>query len=953
MAPPIAVSQMQAPTPGPPPPPPPPPLTPSANTTVSPTTTYDVLTESANKIFGIENFGNTCYCNSVLQCLYFSKAFREHVIAFSNDPTAPHKRRTTVPGLKPHPFTVDPTSASISTSTGQNPTAGQNAAVSLATPVAIAYANAQAQQEARQRAQAANNGNATNSDHDSKKNQSSIGRRLSIFGSSKAGDKSGTKNALESNNASNSAINPTSPNLNNANGFANGAANHANGSAPSNGINNPTESSAFLHVDGSEMTEEEKSDTFHLPNNTATLPNSVAFDTNSPTTYSNSRLLYPALRTITLGIRQAGQNIPVVGHNDDRFATPEVRKRAALMKGPIVNVDLSYSGEYQMKESLFTSLKDIFECMAEVSSQIGVVSPAKLIQVLKRENELFRTSMHQDAHEFLNFLLNEVIDCIDRQNRIMGTVKGEAESNGTVNGVSHGPLSVANTPTSNARWVHDLFEGLLTSETKCLTCETVSRRDEQFLDLSIDIERNTSVTSCLRQFSASEMLCERNKFNCDNCGGFHEAQKRMKIKKLPKILALHLKRFKYTEDLQRNVKLFHRVVYPRYLRLFNTTDDAQDSEKLYELYAVVVHIGGGPYHGHYVSVVKTENAGWLLFDDEMVDAVDPNYVFNFFGDNKSLATAYVLFYQEVSQEQYEHDNLYSNLNILRQFPTHPVGTSPPTPGVAVHTTAPTPVAQPAQQGPAVSSAASVAPAPSSGPHTPGASVVSPKPIAASTMTTLYGQVEALEKSADTDEVQPPSQPIPVPQLQLPQQHTTASGSGESNPASRSASPSRRKSAFFSLPKRSVSQQGLAHAAEAPPPVPPVPLVSLKPSTSPARNAEAVHHPHGAPAVPQAPRSPQLPPPPPPPRERSPLHPTVSPPAPAQAPPEKLSKSVSHGYGLSRFKSTRRTASQSIPKDAIPSERYSTEGGAPETVAEATPAASKRKSRHLSFGFKKH
>lgn len=41
--------------------------------------------------------------------------------------------------------------------------------------------------------------------------------------------------------------------------------------------------------------------------------------------------------------------------------------------------------------------------MAEVNSQIGIVSPAKLIQVLKRENELFRTSMHQDAHEFLNF----------------------------------------------------------------------------------------------------------------------------------------------------------------------------------------------------------------------------------------------------------------------------------------------------------------------------------------------------------------------------------------------------------------------------------------------------------------------------------------------------------------------------------------------------------------------
>ena len=146
------------------------------------------------------------------------------------------------------------------------------------------------------------------------------------------------------------------------------------------------------------------------------------------------------------------------------------------------------------------------------------------------------------------------------------------------------------------------------------------------------------------------MLCERNKFHCDNCGGLQEAEKRMKIKRLPKILALHLKRFKYTEDLQRLQKLFHRVVYPFYLRLFNTTDEAEDPDRLYELYAVVVHIGGGPYHGHYVSIIKTQDRGWLLFDDEMVEPVDKAYVRNFFGGEGVLACAYVLFYQETTEE---------------------------------------------------------------------------------------------------------------------------------------------------------------------------------------------------------------------------------------------------------------------------------------------------------------
>lgn len=93
-----------------------------------------------------------------------------------------------------------------------------------------------------------------------------------------------------------------------------------------------------------------------------------------------------------------------------------------------------------------------------------------------------------------------------------------------------GPTTASTTTTHPPPFqptvVHRLFEGVLTSETRCLTCETVSSRDESFLDLSIDIEQNSSVTACLRQFSASEMLCQKNKFFCDSCCDLQEAEKR-------------------------------------------------------------------------------------------------------------------------------------------------------------------------------------------------------------------------------------------------------------------------------------------------------------------------------------------------------------------------------------------------------------------------------------------
>lgn len=348
---------------------------------------------------------------------------------------------------------------------------------------------------------------------------------------------------------------------------------------------------------------------------------------------------------------------PAAPKPEDNKDSPEYKKKQALAAGPLLSMDYENSKAYGMSESLFSALKDIFEAVIAHRSRIGVVSPHKFLEILRRENEMFRTPMHQDAHEFLNLVLNEVVENVEHYSKSRVHEIEDKDANGAVL-----PSNTVDAAAPNSTgWVHELFEGTLTSETRCLTCENTSQRDEAFLDLSVDLEQHSSVTSCLRKFSEEEMLCERNKFHCDRCGGLQEAEKRMKIKRLPKILALHLKRFKYTEDLQRLQKLFHRVVYPYYLRLFNTTDDAEDPDRLYELYAIVVHIGGGPYHGHYVSIIKTQDRGWLLFDDEMVEPVDKAYVRRFFGGEDQLACAYVLFYQETTEEammkEQEEENL--------------------------------------------------------------------------------------------------------------------------------------------------------------------------------------------------------------------------------------------------------------------------------------------------------
>lgn len=337
---------------------------------------------------------------------------------------------------------------------------------------------------------------------------------------------------------------------------------------------------------------------------------------------------FPALKGIDCNyFLNTQRNVTLVGLVSDPNATLEWRKKAALINGPIINLDKSLAADYGYEsDNMLTVLKAAFECITENYSKTGVLSPYRLLEVTKRENIMFRNMQHQDAHEFFNFLINNVIESANILNK---------------GGV-----------------ISEIFEGELTSETKCLTCDSSSYRNEKFLDLSVDLEQDSSITNCLKLFSKIEMLDGNNKFYCENCYSYQEAAKTIKLRKLPKILAFHLKRFKYSESLEKMVKLFYRVEYVKTLRIANTTKDSDQRDKLYELYGVVLHIGAGPYHGHYVSLVKTELYGWLLFDDETVEKISEDYVYGFFGDGIGLSTAYVLFYQEVANEdKYFEDKL--------------------------------------------------------------------------------------------------------------------------------------------------------------------------------------------------------------------------------------------------------------------------------------------------------
>ena len=153
---------------------------------------------------------------------------------------------------------------------------------------------------------------------------------------------------------------------------------------------------------------------------------------------------------------------------------------------------------------MLTTLRDLFLAMAKHQDRTGVLAPEAFITQLRRENELFRTTMHQDAHEFLNYLLNAVAEEADQEQQAQENGSHQASTAASsssnvqeqVHPDQHNGLEVAAKEDGKAvksngychrengkpmqengkdmSWVHQLFGGTLTNETLCLNCKNVS-----------------------------------------------------------------------------------------------------------------------------------------------------------------------------------------------------------------------------------------------------------------------------------------------------------------------------------------------------------------------------------------------------------------------------------------------------------------------------------------------
>jgi len=128
---------------------------------------------------------------------------------------------------------------------------------------------------------------------------------------------------------------------------------------------------------------------------------------------------------------------------------------------------LAYKPLSKRKENLLTCLADLFNNIATQKKKTGVIAPKKFVTRLRKENELFDNYMQQDAHEFLNYLLNTIAEILqgekqrekEKDRERMGSVSSVSSKTSASSGYSSATMHSTFKTPPEPTWVHDILKG--------------------------------------------------------------------------------------------------------------------------------------------------------------------------------------------------------------------------------------------------------------------------------------------------------------------------------------------------------------------------------------------------------------------------------------------------------------------------------------------------------------
>lgn len=347
--------------------------------------------------------------------------------------------------------------------------------------------------------------------------------------------------------------------------------------------------------------------------------------------------------------------------------------------------------------SFVNFLKEYFSKNSE-----NLADPQEFKDIFSKRFSLFKGNNQQDAHEFLNCLLEAVHSNIEISTNCDSLAMNEIEYInllGTYNEVYLQNLIKESRIVWSKFLVKEnteivrIFYGQLRSTVECQKCFKQENTFDPFNTLQLPIfygSHEIDLETILKNFEKSEIipLDPQNSWKCPQCNDRTVVKKTMQIWKLPKILIIQLKRFdsftrKIPVDVQfpfKGLKLYdygYNKLSENYLQnlqqqrmnyqnnysqiqqfdiQIKQTEEKLNKfnklfEKKYNLYGIVNHHGNSSLGGHYTSMVKlkkphddgnetTKPFRWCIMNDGTTKEI------SIYTKNASSKETYLLFYKQ-------------------------------------------------------------------------------------------------------------------------------------------------------------------------------------------------------------------------------------------------------------------------------------------------------------------
>nr|CAD7424199.1 unnamed protein product [Timema monikensis] len=296
----------------------------------------------------------------------------------------------------------------------------------------------------------------------------------------------------------------------------------------------------------------------------------------------------------------------------------------------------------EMNEALMAEeLRKVLINLSQGGSK-GAISPESLFLVIWKVVPRFRGYQQQDAHEFLRYMLDRL------HTELLHLLPDFTLKDNPYISLGH---------KSTSSIVTTVFGGTLQSEVRCLNCSSESKKHDPFLDLSLDIPEKfqyqkkskdgedttptCNIADCLTSFIEVEELADTELYYCNNCKSKQKSTKRFWIRRLPNVLCLHLKRFRWNNFFR--TKIDTNILFPVtaldmsqfVLSNLHETRRSGTGSNLYDLAAVIVHHGSGAGSGHYTAFAVNDGQ-WFHFNDSTVRPTELQVV--------AKCKPYILFY---------------------------------------------------------------------------------------------------------------------------------------------------------------------------------------------------------------------------------------------------------------------------------------------------------------------